>query len=183
MGTRIVDGKSSTLVTVKNRGGAEKLVKEYVYEGGRPAKQTTDDTEDLVVSLGRTISLGSYEFSRVNMGIKVGLLSPTVEERDEAHDLMLRAVRHVLDKEEASVRGQKIIEKEFPALDGFGVKRSVWLEYGLTIKGGGMDMFKVDVALSRHVSDTGSIEQTVLDLSEEIGARIGEEAEILRKPA
>ncbi len=182
MGTRIIDGRDSTLVTVKNRGGSEKLVKEYVYDAGKPAEQTTCDTEDMVVSMGRTISLGNYEFSKVNVGIKIGLLDSSEAVRDQTYALMLQGVKCILDREEADVRGQKSLELKFPPLDGIGVKRSVWLEYGLTIKGGGMDSFKVDVALSRHVSDTDSIEKTILELSEEIGVRIGVEADDIRNP-
>ncbi len=182
MKTRIVDGKDSTLVTVTNRGGNQKLVKEYVYDAGKPVEQTAEDTDDLVVSMGRTISLGNFEFSRVNMGIRIGLHNPNSDERHLAHAMMIEGVKHVLDREEASVRGQDVIKKPFPKLDGFGVKRSVWLEYGLTIKGEGMDSFKVDVALSRHVGDKDSIEQTIHELSEEIGVRIGEEADIIRNP-
>lgn len=171
MGTHITQGKDALTHTVGK--DPAKLVKEKAVNDGKMAEWTDEDTESLSVSFGRTISLGNFEFARVNLGIMVGLPYPVVQEaHDAAYKRMYEAVEEVLDREEAFIRGE---EREFHPIDlnGIGVKVAVWIDYGLTFKKKGMDSNKVDISASRKLTDGSDFEEKVNELEKEVGDRIG----------
>ncbi len=137
MGTDISEGKDSLLHTIGK--DPQRLIKESMQNDGRQGEHTDADTVDQSFSAGRTVALANWEFARVSCGIKVGLLvGASSEDRDAAHVRCMKAVTEVLDREEASVRGE---DREYGPVDlnGIGVKVSTWLDYGMTFKGKGKD--------------------------------------------
>jgi|GEM_PF-6731597 len=172
MGKQIVEGKDGLVHTVGKNPA--RLVKEDVTSDGKPAIQTDEDTENLMVHAGRTISLKNFEFARFAIGIKVGIEGePSQEERDAAYSRMRAAIEEVLDREEAFIRGE---DREFSPinLNGLGVKMAIWLDYGGTFKKKGKDSNKVDVSASRRLSDGSDFEEQLETLVDEVGKRFGE---------
>jgi hypothetical protein len=148
-------------------------VKEENGPDGKPGVQTDEEGISSTVSGGRTIALKNFEFARVGLGIKVGLLGdPTDEEREATYLRMRDAVEEVLDREEAFIRGE---DREFSPIDlnGIGVKVVIWLDYGGTFKKKGMDSNKVDVSASRRLTDGSDFEEQLESLVAEVGERFG----------
>lgn len=171
MGAQKKQGKNSVVHTVGKNPA--KLVEENMENDGKFAVQTDEDTQDESSSCGRTISLGDFQFARVNTGIGVGLpFGADKEARDLAHDRMEAAIDEVLDREEAFIRGQDRVHK-YVVLNGLGVKISIWLDYGLTLKGKGRDSHKFDISSSRYLSDGSDFEAQIEELSKEVGERVG----------
>lgn len=167
MGKQIVDGKESLIHTVKG-----KLIKEEAKAAGDAAVQSDEDTDDVSVSAGRTISLGNYEFARVTLGIKIGLpLGTKQKDKDKAYYRLRDAVEEVLEREEALIRAN---DKEFKPIDlnGIGIKVAIWLDYGLTFKGKNGDSNKVDISFSRRLSDGSDFEEQLGSLEKELGEKI-----------
>ena len=171
MGDHIAEGKNG-LIHTRGKDPAV-LIKEENGPDGKPGVQTDEDAMNLTVSGGRTISLKNFEFARVGMGIKVGLLGdPDKKERDKVYLRMRDAIEEVLDREEAFIRGE---DREFTPVDlnGIGVKVVIWLDYGGTFKKKGMDSNKVDVSASRRLTDGSDFEEQLESLVAEVGERFG----------
>jgi len=169
---RLVVGRNVLLHTIGKKG---RLVEEKMQNDDKIIIQKDIDTEDISFSEGRTISLKNYEFARVSMGLKVGLeVGKTKEERDIIYNKLIMAVREILDREEAYIRGQEYCKEKIDLKD-VGLKVSVWLDYGMTFKGNGMDSHKIDISMSRYLPDDSDFEIQIEKIENEIGNRIGEE--------
>ena len=178
MGDLISMGKDSVMhLEGKN---PQRLIEEKSESDGKLAVQTSDDTHDQSFTAGRTIGLANYEFARVSCGIKIGLpLDSSQTDQDLAHARCVSAIDEVLDREEASVRGE---DRELTPIDlnGVGKKVSIWLDYGLTLKKKGFDSNKVDVSSSRRLTDGSDFEEQLESLIQDVGGKLGKYKDKIR---
>lgn len=131
-------------------GQDERAVADAAREYGPAVDQRDGDLEDLTYAAGRTISLGNYEFVRIQIGVRAGF-APGVD-REAAFDTLQAWVAGVLGREEALVRQKAAPEQPLPALEG--AQRLLWVEYGLTLNGKArFESHKVDLGVSRPLGD------------------------------
>jgi hypothetical protein len=85
------------------------------------------------VSSGRTIELGPYEFARVDIGLNVYFKNKALA--DEAREMCKEIVNEMLAREEGMIAGSDRADKAVQWTFDDGFARSVYVAYGLTLKG------------------------------------------------
>jgi len=162
------------LIHVKGKN-PEQLVKEEYIVQDDGVEQESGKFEEFSAEFGRTISMGNYEFARVSFGARVSIPLPIEDdEREKIYKRLHDTVDEVLSREEACLRGNPYENREID-IRGLGKNAFVWLNYGMTFKGAGMDSNKVDVSASRYVDNAdGDIEAVIIALGDEVGKRLNE---------
>lgn len=137
-------------------------------------------TEDFPYARHRTISLGNYEFARIQIGVQYGLpLGTAAAEQEAALESARAFVREFLAREEAHVRRAPREVQALPVLPG--IKRVVWVEYGLTLSSKvKMEGYKVDMGWRRPIADGADAAAAVTQLQDAMGNRIEEERNAIR---
>lgn len=145
---------------------------------GQWAKQEIEmSMTEVRVSAGRTVSLGNFEFARMNITME---LRCPVENVEWAHAYGRSVVHEVLEREVASLgtsERQKLPLAQ-PPEDISGIM--IGVEYGLTISLKKFESSKVDVGVTRPVTDGESIDDVVDKLQEYVGAKVKIESDKIR---
>lgn len=182
MPTKTQGNERYTETYKNNREGTEKPVMDAAREYGPGVVQEGGDTMDLTFSAGRTISLGNYEFVRIQIGARGGFVPVPNAEYDAGYDKLKAFVSEILAREEAMVRKSQRKPEELPALEG--TNRVVWVEYGLTINAAvKMESHKIDIGLSRPIGDDEDAASAVDALETYLAQRISAERDRLRGAA
>ncbi len=168
-------------ITEQYRSNGEDMpVRDAARNYGPTVDQQGGDMMELTYSAGRTISLGNFEFVRIQIGAKVGRNADVDNDKcDMKFDKVKAFVCEVLDREEALVRKVTREPEALPALSG--VNRAVWVEYGLTINAAAkFESHKIDIGLSRPIGDNEDASEAMTALETYLAQRISDERERLR---
>ncbi|MFA4971187.1 MAG: hypothetical protein WC683_01150 [bacterium] len=177
--SRSTVGTERCTETYQVKGSPDRPVRDADRPFGPIAVQQGGDLVETMFALGRTISLGNYEFVRIQIGARVGFDPTASLMPDEALDAVRAFVGEVLDREEALVRNSPREEAPLPPLPG--KRRFLWVEYGMTLNAAvRFEMHKLDLGLSRPIGDDEDAEEAVAALQEYLSQRIAAERERLR---
>jgi hypothetical protein len=123
----------------------------------------------------KTISTAPYEFARITVAFGAWFPPGTVD-RDVAFKALSKAADEVLAREVAFVNDEKRapVPIRLPLSAG---GRTVFLEYGVTIKLKEYQSAVVDVGLDVPVADGMDLELVVTELQEWLGERLSEESD------
>ncbi len=158
-------------------GEPERPVRDAAREYGPVADHQDADTVDVTFAAGRTISLGNYEFARVQIGARVGV-DPAADQ-DAVVAGVQAFVAEILAREEALVRRVQRVPDPLPHLEGR--KRMVWVEYGMTLNAAQrFESHKIEVGISRPIGDAEDAAAAVDALQQYLAARVGAERDRLR---
>lgn len=182
MPTKTQGNERYTETYKNNREGTEKPVMDAAREYGPGVVQEGGDAMDLTFATGRTISLGNYEFVRIQIGARCGFVPVPNAEYDAGYDKLKAFVAEILAREEAMVRNSNRKPEELPVLDG--TNRMIWVEYGLTINAAAkMESHKIDIGLSRPLGDDEDAAVAVETIQTYLAQRISAERDRLRGAA
>lgn len=144
---------------------------------GPVVEQRGGDLETVTFSIGRTISLGNYEFVRILIGAKQSV--PDGGYSSDAFADVESFVCEILAREEALVRKRPRENGPLPVLSG--INRSVWVEYGLTLNAGvKFESHKVDVGLTRPIADDEDMVDVLSALQRDLSVRVNDKRTQLR---
>lgn len=171
---RKVSGRERLTHVLKKKGFVY-LKKEEAKGDGRYVERSDVSTERFELVNSRTISLSQFEFAKIGMGITAALEAPSSEDgKDDFFRTARRAIDEILDREVANIRNEKYKNK--PVVFDVGIKRSVWMSYGLTLPGEGRyESNKFEVAATRMVGDGDDMGAVIEELQDYLTDRIGEE--------
>jgi len=173
--------------------GNERMTRTYNVVGAqeqpmtdisRPYGPVVDQQDSQMVEVtyaaGRTVSLGNYEFVRIQIGARVRIAD--LGKVDEAFIGVQQFVDAVINREESLVRKQPVSSDPLPTLEG--VRREIWVEYGMTLNAKvKFESFKVDLGLSRPLGDSEDADAAMVALESYLSQRIDTERGRIRGDA
>lgn len=130
---RSIEGKSTSTHVHKKDGNETRELGEFTGDQHFAVQGDVVGAELVSVSSGRTIELAPYEFARVDIGLNAHFKNKALA--DEAREACKEIVAEMLAREEAMISGANRANKpvEWKFDDGFA--RSIYVGYGLTLKG------------------------------------------------
>lgn len=160
-------------------GQPERPVTDAARAHGPLVEQRGGDVLEMTYAAGRTISLGNFEFVRIQIGARVGYVPVPDANYDAAFDAVQAFVDAVLVREEALVRRTPVPEGALPPLAG--VNRVVWVEYGMTLNAGiKYESHKLDIGLSRPIGDDEDPAAAMAALETYLAQRVAAQRDRLR---
>jgi len=181
---------------MQGSNGNERFVREHVVSGeeptpvqeahrdfGAPVLQQDEPMADIAFANGRTISMGSYQFARVQIGVRVVIpelagvpFAVRQEKSSGIIDQLSRFVQEVLAREEALIR--RIAREDQPLPMVPGVRRSVWVEYGLTLNAAAkFESHKIEIMLSRPLAEGEDAGLAMQEVEAYLAQRVNQERE------
>lgn len=178
---KVVEGSQFRMKTY--RSGGREVPNGESFEGtGRVATQRDVSLMPRVsASVGRTVSLGDYEFARFTVSMSVSIEEEA--KRKEALDALLLVVKEIVDREEAAIRGssRKAVKVSWNMAGSYA--RMVSVDYGLTLKAKiKMEFNKIDIGLNEPIGDDEDMDEAVARVQEWVGQRMLEERAKLQGP-
>lgn len=136
---------------------------------GSEARQLRTRVREVEYETARTIALGEFEFARMGIVLRAAGIDRVA---------LLEAMRAIatewLDREEASITGVPREAQPYGAL--LGIRRSVGLNYGMTLRGEGKrETVKFDVQLHEPITDGAGVGDAMAHIIEWLEARVREE--------
>lgn len=158
-------------------GSPEKPITDAARAYGPIVEQVDGALVEVTYAGARTISLGNYEFVRIQIGARVRV-APEAS-ADASFDAVLAFVSEILAREEALVR--KSPREDGPMADLPGVRREVWVEYGMTLNAKvKYESHKIDIGLSRPIGDDEDARQAMTALEAYLSQRAAAERDRLQ---
>ena len=153
-------------------------------DASRPYGPVVDQVDGSLVEVtyasGRTVSIGNFEFVRIQIGARVRIADAGAV--DAAFVGVQNFVDAVIGREEALVRKQPVLDGPLPTLDG--VRREIWVEYGMTLNSKiKYESFRVDLGLSRPLGDGEDAEAAMLALETYLSQRVSDERDRIKGQA
>lgn len=136
----------------------------------------TDPVFPVSVSLGRTVSLGNYEFARISVGVDV---IGRVKARQELYEWGIAWCTEMLERELASIHSKDRDKNDLPPPPDSVVMVVPKLDYGLTIALAKFNSAKVDVGYSLP-TDPDSLEAAWVEMQTFVGDRVSQQVSVLR---
>lgn len=171
-----VSGKERILHVFKKRG-LTFLKKEEACNDEKYVERVDGQTEKFELVNSRTIALSQFEFAKIGMGIIAEFKTPVSDRSKEVFfKAARRAVDEILNRETAQLRNEKRPDR--PIVFNAGVNRSVWMKYGLTLKGDArFESNKFEVAATRVIDEDKNMGKVIEELQDYLTDKIGEERE------
>jgi hypothetical protein len=161
-------------------GSPETPVMDAARAYGPIVEQADGALVEVTYAGARTISLGNYEFVRMQIGARIRIAPG--ESADAAFDAVNAFVGEIIAREEALVR--KNPRDDGPLENLPGVRREVWVEYGMTLNAKvKFESHRLDIGLSRPLGDQEDARVAMADLESYLSKRAAAERDRLKGAA
>jgi hypothetical protein len=172
----VTNGQSWKSAVKKIGGKAKDAPTAFASHSAGAGHAQVDGAFEMNASGKRTISLAPYEFARVTVGLTASF--PSSLDRAEAYKRLRAVIDEMLSRELAAIRGDERKERPIEISDAFG--RTVFLEYGLTIRLKEYENATIDVGRSEPLDDGADLDAELRTLGEWLGDLLGVESEAAR---
>ena len=130
---RSIEGKSTETHDHKISGEDRRELSKFGGDEHFAVQADVTGAEKVSVSAGRTIELAPYEFARVDFGLTVHFKDKG--KADVAREVCQEIVNEILAREESMIAGSDRADKKIDWGFEDGFARSIYVGYGLTLKG------------------------------------------------